>query len=249
MKKRIGLKSFFIIFVVVGAQFYPAFGKDHTIAELYNLYFIKFQNSRQFVVPSELVQSNGKWVLKNPQKHWKKANITVDIKNGFLELTYDDDPPGAQGRSIKVTCAVFIKTDKSVFFAINTTKTQMLPEPDLKVYSFRNGVWTNVTDAVMPRVGYRMFLDEKYNPGKLSSLKENDLTAGYIIDYVLPRYGTTIQAVIIPDYIDDLFVRGAGDEGVIDRAINDIKENLTYGKIELLWNMKSGKFETGKKAR
>jgi hypothetical protein len=245
---------FLVCMICINA--FPVFGKDLDVADYYNQYINKFKTGSQFVVPYEIILSGGKWVFKNPPKHWNKVMITIDVKNGYLDAMYDDDPPGAQGRNIRVTCAVFTKTDKSVFFAINTKKTQMLPEPDLKIYSLNDGGWRDVTKQVVPKISYRMFLDEKYSQGKLSALKENESTAGTIIDYVLPRFGTTVNAVIIADYIDDIFIRegrGGGqkelkNENAIASALDDIRRNLKYGKIELKWNTRTGKFGIGNKA-
>jgi hypothetical protein len=226
------------------------FGKNFTIVDYYNRYVQQFQNNGQFAVPSEIIQGGGKWTFKNPKSYWRNVNITVDIKNGYIDASYDDDPPGTQGRSIKIACAVFFKADTSAFLAINTIKTQMLPEPDLRIYSFNNGVLADVTKTVLPKVNYRSFLDEKFDQGKLNRFKENDWAAARVIDYDIPRYGTTIKASIIMDHIDDIFIRDKGaPEKERDQAISGIKENLKYINIEITWNMKAGKFEISKKTR
>lgn len=182
------------------------------------------------MVASGHAQTIREWYDRFPHKHEDFSSTPVcadsvltDIKNAFLFIECR-----AYGVPVENTFTYFVKADKSKVFAYRYYNDGGAGSPEslTRFFTFSNGLWTDVTQQVLPAVGFSDFWD-KTKP--LPAVKYQRV----IFEYVLPRFGTTMVVKIHAESTVDNF---------IEADYYDVLSPALKRTVQLVWNRELGKF-------
>ncbi|AKJ03961.1 hypothetical protein ATI61_116206 [Archangium gephyra] len=182
-------------------------------------------------IPRSLLSDDMRYELKRTKHGWsthskysesaaeRSIPVTVDTKNGFIELTDADDNPETNG-SVSMQVSVFREQDGSPLIAITLGMSDGIASEGRIVFVAPDGgQWKAVTSDVFPALRLADFLED---PCLASLSEESGQMLGIL--FSLPRQGTTIRAsVMIPSF----------------GSPTPCPENVTR---ELKWDKKAGRF-------
>ncbi len=152
----------------------------------------------------DIWNNNGYWMID-----------TTDYRNGYMKISTTGDGAGTQ---IEIT--YFIKTDKSRITAVNIIKWDMANTCSyLKFYTFKNNIWKDITDKVLPDINISYFIENKY---KYLFSGENKFL------FKLPQKGKNIKVKICPGTTDELLNENKITEKEYNEINNTIKEKTLY---------------------
>lgn len=167
---------------------------------------------------------------RKPLQNSETNQVLIDEKNAFIHIKNPLMPVDA------VSFTYFIKEDKGKIFAfqyISAHVDLVMAVPRAEFYVFKDNKWQDVTDDVRPNLGFEDFWGNQPLPDK--SLLEFNL------ELVLPQVGTTVLAKSSPAYAFQ-FPYSNLPKGYLETF-----EKRKFKTIELNWNKKTGKFDTGKR--
>ncbi len=214
------------VFCAAGLQ-----AEQKTIVDYYRLLDQSRLSGSKFV----FYRDRGAWRTKSPVTDVELSPV-VDIPGGYLQVS---DPGTGGGTYIQET-ALFITRSGAAYLGVNeTTFNGAYFERAIRFYRY-DGVKLVPDDAVLPAVEPRLFFKSGYNVSPV--LKKVQ------VGYALPRKGTTVTASL-----DTTMLERAAESGDYPPAEAELSrealKNVTYGKIELNWDMVKGRFFIGRKIK
>ena len=192
------------------------------------------------ISPDALKQTDSKWKAIDIEGGYT-IDVTVDIKNGYL--SWNDE--GTGGGTLTTDAALFVRTDKSIVLAVGKRSFDGVGMSSvITFWEFKNGAMAEITSGIMPAVTASDFLKEKADKQSVRLLGDN--LSSLQLEYILPRYGTSIEVRASTNRIDrDL---SQLDDQSHAESIRKAADTILCTKIFLDWNMKKGVFTIGKKS-
>lgn len=156
------------------------------------------------------------------EKEDEHTRITIDEKNAYLSVSYDDaDYSFEYGGTIEFT--YFVKSDKQKVFGYSEFfEGPSSISTDTKFYTYNNGQWTEI--SVLPPISLENFTDSPI---------ADSVGAEYSIQYGLPHQGTDLTLTVQP-------VGENNAPFAYDRYLPFIQSLNT---LTLHWNKEQGVFE------
>jgi hypothetical protein len=177
--------------------------------------------------------------LKNPDG--KKARLTVDIPNYFIEVRHE---PRA---GIEYRQYALYSPERDPIFAISRRYLAY----DTNFIAFltkRNGAWSDVTSEVFPTVDIELFAK------KPSSIREKQKLLKYgTFSYALPRQGTSITVEFQVDSFkwveSGISENNSTTVAQLDAQLKALLEPLTYQFVQFKWNKAERRFQISRKVK
>ena len=254
--KQIVFAVFLIFLLPLSAQEEPAYGQivknPKTISDYFVTcpYFTYQQNSSgasfhsDFSKLEELPQFNfiPKILLLQGiplDYRYQVKNCIVDEVNGYIHIALEQD---------ELTMACFERTDKSRIIALRLADLSgQFVSIKWAFFEVGDGKWNRIpNDQILPPHWFQAFSPEEMKQSDEDCLSLTE------VDLEIPQIGTT--ALLIPEaYETDLEsplmkipVRGAARNVLLNDYNDWYRKHFQDKYLELSWNMKKGKFETGK---
>lgn len=158
-------------------------------------------------------------------KEDEHTRITLDEKNAYLSISYDDADYGYEYGG-EVTFTYFLKKDKQKLFGFaKFSEGPSSAYMDGEFYQLVNNKWENVTLAVLPNISLEKFTSD--------STVLAGIGMDYRVQFILPQQGTELVLQIHPVGEND----APFEYGAYSSMIASIPE------LSLFWNREKGVFE------
>ncbi len=226
MKKRI---ASIILVLATAALFAPSrpAAKSMGVDTYYNSFIIWSKKGTDWLIEREAAGDGTiRWKTRGTTGAF---NVIVDLANGYLQYT-----TGCSCHPEIVSCAIFSAKGNDMYISFSSNK--------LKFYKYLgSGNWRDETRAVVPELSWRAFAGGSAPP-------DRELLDHTIINYTVPRVGTTVIAEIV------LYSKHQDDPGRFEetqKLMQALQPRFTkafrYRSIELRWSKEKAKLTVGGK--
>ncbi len=182
----------------------------------------------------KLTEKEGQWYVQNNNS--KIVKIDLDEKNNFLELKDKEE-----GGIFTLQLSLLKQTKGEVLIAMVKNHMDMFLHGEIHIIKYRNGRFNDITKEVLPEINYQDFTEKTMSIA--ASAYNADFNKHLEFGYQLPRDGKTAYAEMKTEVIKN---KCAQKDSSVSDYCNSLNE-IAYSTIELIWNVKEGKFVLGEK--